>query len=83
MLMPKTAVNQNDGVMLWDHDIGFAWQIFTVQAETNPRSMQQLSDDEFWGCITTLYCRHSQTALFRTQVVHDSYLARRIDVQPL
>jgi hypothetical protein len=54
MLMPIASVNEYNGSVLWQHDVGLAGQIRWVKSITKSLSMEKLSDREFWLRVTTL-----------------------------
>ena len=44
MQMPEAAVNENDGVQVWQHNIGFSRQGFNMHAKPVPERVENLAN---------------------------------------
>ncbi len=42
--MPEAAVNENDGVQVWQHNIGFSRQGFNMHAKPVPERVENLAN---------------------------------------
>jgi len=65
VLVPKTAMHEDDGAMLWKHDIRIARQICAMQTEAKTEAMQQLTDSDLGLRILLPDAPHDARARFR------------------
>lgn len=56
--MPEAAVDEDDGFVFGQNNVGFAREIFNVQAKAVAHPMEQAPDDEFGGRVFTTNAAH-------------------------
>jgi len=47
MTMPKTSINEDEGLVFWQHYIGFTEQIFNMKAVTETLEVQKFTNKHF------------------------------------
>jgi hypothetical protein len=63
MVMPETAVNEDDTPILGQNNVGTAWQVFDVFPKPKPFFMQLRSQLDFDLRFGPANCRHCATTL--------------------
>gem|GEM_PF-2038472 len=70
--MPEAPVNEDNGSMLRQHDVGFTWQSFSVKAKSKTKPMEQRADTPFRRGVLAANPAHvPRTALFAQSVAHE------------
>ncbi|MNF03827.1 hypothetical protein D3C80_2032220 [compost metagenome] len=59
--MPEAAMDEDNGTVPGEHDIGRAWQRLPMQPEAQPERMKKLSDHDLWLSMRTFYRAHNFT----------------------
>lgn len=69
--MPETAMNKNDHVVFWQHQIRFARQILSVKSVAEACGMQESPDGHLGLSVFTLDGRHHfRTSRFINNISH-------------
>ena len=69
MAVPEAAMNEHDGSMLSENEIGFSRQVFSVKSEAKPESMRSSPHTHFRACMLTSDPRHEPRAPFGGNVI--------------
>lgn len=73
--MPEAAVHKNNGFVLFQYDVRFAWQFCCSQRKPKAEPMQEGANPDFRLGVCTAYARHDFAALFlRECISHSSCL---------
>jgi len=71
MPMPEAPVNEDNGLLFCQHDVGFARQFLSVKAKAKTEPMKQRANALFGRCVLAANAAHVPgTALFAQSVVH-------------
>jgi len=71
MSVPEAAVDEDNGLVFAQDDIGFTRQIFAMQAEAVAGAVEHGADEEFGLCILSANLAHQLRALFWCQTIHN------------
>lgn len=69
MPMPETSVNEDDGSVLRQHDVGLARQFLSVKAKSKAQPMEQRANTLFWRGVLAANPAHVPTAALLAQSV--------------
>lgn len=69
MTMPEAAVDENDRVVLLQHYVRTARQVFPVQGIAKTAGMQKLAHDHLWTRVNAPDARHAVVPLFFCHLV--------------
>lgn len=69
MTMPEAAVDENDRVILLQHYVRTARQVFPVQGIAKTAGMQKLAHNHLWTCVNAPDARHAVVPLFFCHLV--------------
>ena len=76
MTVPEATVHKYDGLMLWEHQIGTAWQVSSMNPVAETALVKPMPERQFGFRIPTLDSTHDQPTLFRCQYVCNFVLQR-------
>jgi hypothetical protein len=58
VLMPEAAVHEDRQAVPGQNDVRLAWEIFSVQAKSQPSSVQRSSHGDLWPRVRGADARH-------------------------
>ncbi len=58
MLMPKAAMNKNDFAHAWENQVRFTRKITAVEAETESKTVNKRTNQQFWSCVAAANSPH-------------------------
>lgn len=74
MAVPETTVNEDNGTISWQHNIGAAWKLAIVKGKSESEPMQRLSNAQLRGRILPSNTRHhSRPRLFAYDIHSDPW----------
>ena len=62
MLMPETAMDEDNCTVFWKHDVRPTGEIRLVQPVPESSSEQNATNDKLWLCVTSTNSTHDLTA---------------------
>lgn len=74
VLVPKTAMDEDDLAEPGKYQIRFARQIFRMQAVSKPDAMYKAANLQFGPCVLAVDARHPLTSLLLCESVHGHLL---------
>jgi len=76
--VPETTVNEDDGLVFGQHDVGSAWQLLPVKTKAKAESMQQRADALLRGRVLAADAAHvprtarARETVFAATVTHEN-----------